>query len=80
MVDEISKRGIPCFQGSCSEVYLEGAFDGTGWRPADRLPNAKLLGETSLMFLVHLTLTDTEISRTCEVLADVLQQAQSVGC
>ena len=48
-----NKAGIPCYQGSCSEVYLEKTFDGTGFRPTERLPIAKELGETSLMFLVH---------------------------
>lgn len=64
----INAEDVPCFSGSCSEVYLEKAFDGTGWRPETRLPNAKLLGETSLMFLCHPTLTEAEIEKTCEVL------------
>lgn len=72
---EISQRGVPAFSGSCSEVYLEKAFDGTGWRPEHRLAIAQELGETSLMFLVHPTLTDSEIRRTCEVLRDVMGQA-----
>lgn len=76
IVDEIVARGVPCYQGSCSEVYLEKAFDGTPWRPAQRLPNAKLLGETSLMFLVHPTLTEEEINKTCVVLSKILAQAQ----
>lgn len=76
VVNEITARGVPCFQGSCSEVYLERAFDGTGWRPDPRLPVAKALGETSLMFLVHPTLTKEEIIKTAEVLRKVLKQAQ----
>lgn len=76
IIDEIKARGIPCFHGSCSEVYLEKAFDGTPWRPDERLPHAKLLGETSLMFLVHPTLCEAEMDRTCVVLAEVLRQAQ----
>ncbi|MGJ8557407.1 MAG: DegT/DnrJ/EryC1/StrS family aminotransferase [Sulfitobacter geojensis] len=75
IVNEIVSRGVPCFQGSCSEVYLERAFDGTGWRPAERLPVAKDLGETSLMFLVHPTLTQVEITKTAEVISEVLGQA-----
>lgn len=75
IVAEIKARGVPCMQGSCSEVYLEKAFDGTGWRPGNRLPNAKELGETSLMFLVHPTLTDAEIVKTCDVLRTVLAHA-----
>jgi dTDP-4-amino-4,6-dideoxygalactose transaminase len=70
-------RGVPCFQGSCSEVYLEKAFDGTGYRPAERLTVAKELGETSLMFLVHPTLSRANMKKTCAVLAHVLEMASS---
>jgi dTDP-4-amino-4,6-dideoxygalactose transaminase len=72
---EISAREVPVFSGSCSEVYLEKAFDNTGWRPASRLPVARELGETSLMFLVHPTLTQLEIDKTCSVLKTVMQLA-----
>lgn len=75
IISEMMAQGVPCFSGSCSEVYLEKAFEGTGWQPAERLAVAKELGETSLMFLVHPTLTDAEISKTCEVLSRVMQQA-----
>jgi dTDP-4-amino-4,6-dideoxygalactose transaminase len=68
---EINEKGVPCYSGSCSEVYLEKAFDNTGFRPNERLPLAKELGETSLMFLVHPTLTEEEIQRTCDVLTEV---------
>ncbi len=77
IVDEVVARGVPCYQGSCSEVYLEKAFNGTPWRPAQRLSNAKLLGETSLMLLVHPTLTAEEMDKTCSVLAEVLAQVQA---
>jgi dTDP-4-amino-4,6-dideoxygalactose transaminase len=75
IIEAINGHGVPCYQGSCSEVYLEKAFDGTGWRPKTRLPVAKELGETSLMFLVHPTLTSTEIQKTCEVIKTVFSQA-----
>ncbi len=75
IVEAITAAGVPCYQGSCSEVYLEKAFDGTGWRPAQSLPAARELGATSLMFLVHPTLTEAEIAKTCAVVAEVLAQA-----
>ncbi|MND65466.1 dTDP-3-amino-3,6-dideoxy-alpha-D-galactopyranose transaminase [compost metagenome] len=75
ILSEISALGVPCFSGSCSEVYLEKAFDDTGWRPEERLSIAKELGETSLMFLVHPTLTEAEIEKTCKVIRSVMQQA-----
>lgn len=64
----INQHGVPCFSGTCSEVYLENAFDNTEFKPKMRLPNAKHLGETSLMFLCHPTLTEKEIKKTCDVL------------
>ena len=68
----INEAGVPCFSGSCSEVYLEKAFDNTNFRPSARLPAAKKLGQTSLMFLCHPTLTQAEIDKTCEVIESVV--------
>ena len=73
----INDRGVPCYAGSCSEVYREKAFTDCGLGPADRLPVARMLGETSLMFLVHPTLTAEHIDRTREVLAEVMLDAVS---
>jgi dTDP-4-amino-4,6-dideoxygalactose transaminase len=72
ILSEIAERGVPSFSGSCSEVYLEKAFDGTDYRPAQPLLVARELGETSLMFLVHPTLIAAEIEKTCAVLQDVM--------
>ena len=75
IIESINTQGVPCYQGSCSEVYLEKAFEGTEWRPQERLPVTKVLGETSLMFLVHPTLTESEIVKTCEVIKTVMTDA-----
>lgn len=75
IIDAIQAAGVPCYQGSCSEVYLERAFDNTGWRPLEALPVARVLGETSLMFLVHPTLTPIEIEKSCAVVAQVFTEA-----
>lgn len=75
ILDAINELGVPAYQGSCSEVYLEKAFDNTPWRPKERLKNAVELGKTSLMFLVHPTLTTEEINKTCDVIRSVLLQA-----
>lgn len=71
----VNEAGVPCYQGSCSEVYLEKAFDNTGWRPQKALPNAQTLGETSIMLLVHPTLTEAEMLKTAQVLATVASAA-----
>jgi dTDP-4-amino-4,6-dideoxygalactose transaminase len=78
IISEINAAGVPCYQGSCSEVYLEKAFDNTGWRPASRLPVAKDLGETSLMWLVHPTLSEGEIQKTCDAITNVMAQASKI--
>ncbi|MEO7364874.1 MAG: DegT/DnrJ/EryC1/StrS aminotransferase family protein [Sphingomicrobium sp.] len=75
IVAELNALDIPAFQGSCSEVYLEKAFDGTGLRPPKRLPVARELGETSLMFLTHPTLTDGDVRRTCAAIEQVFSSA-----
>ena len=74
IMNEIAALGVPCFSGSCSEVYLEHAFDGTPWRPVERLVNAKTLGETSLMFLVHPTLSQESMHKTVTVTQQVINQ------
>lgn len=75
IIEEMNTQGVPCYSGSCSEVYLEKAFDNTGFRPDERLPVAKELGETSLMFLVHPTLIEENISTTCRVIHDLFSEA-----
>lgn len=75
IMNEINKLGVPCFSGSCSEVYLEKAFTQNSVRPTQRLPAAKELGETSLMFLVHPTLTENEINQTCSAIKTVAEKA-----
>lgn len=73
IIQAITERGVPCYSGSCPEIYLEKAFSGQ--RPIDRLPQAQQLGETSLMLLVHPTLTADEMSKAATVLSDVMRQA-----
>jgi dTDP-4-amino-4,6-dideoxygalactose transaminase len=75
IVSAITERGAACFAGSCSEIYRERAFEGTGWRPASPLTGAHMLGETSLMFLVHPTLSEDYLHQVCDVTEDVISQA-----
>lgn len=69
---EINALGVPCFSGSCSEVYLEHAFDNTRWRPQQRLENAQVLGDNSLMFLVHPTLSANSLEKTVAAIDRVI--------
>ena len=74
IMNEIVARNVPCFSGSCSEIYLEKAFSAN-LRPPDRLPVAKELGETSLMFLVHPTLTSRHMDEIAGTVGDVMASA-----
>jgi len=72
---EIEAAGVPCGVGSCAEIYLEKAFVDRGWGPKQRLPVAKALGETSLMFLVHPTLTEGQMGSMARVIRNVIESA-----
>jgi dTDP-4-amino-4,6-dideoxygalactose transaminase len=75
VVDAINARGVPCFVGSCSEIYLEKAFEGSPSRPRHRLPVARELGETSLQFHVHPTLTAEDMRYVCAEVHAVMTEA-----
>jgi dTDP-4-amino-4,6-dideoxygalactose transaminase len=75
IMSAIEAEGVPCYAGSCSEIYLEKAFDGI--RPPSRLPVAKELGETSLMLLVHPTLSDADIGDTIMAVRKVMKHASA---
>lgn len=78
VMNAIIAEGIPCFSGSCSEIYREKAFIVAGYGPPERLPVAKELGETSLMFLVHPTLTDEDMVDTCKAVEKVFRAAMLI--
>jgi dTDP-4-amino-4,6-dideoxygalactose transaminase len=71
----INAEGVPCFTGSCPEIYREQAFTDRNWAPLERLPVARMLGETSLMFLVHPTLGEVEMTDTVAAVRKVMQAA-----
>jgi len=75
IMNEMVARGVPCFSGSCSEVYLEKCFQDAGLAPPQPLPVAHELGDTSLMFLVHPTLEPEHIELTCRTLREVMAEA-----
>ena len=75
----VNDRGIPCYTGSCSEVYREKAIVDRGLGPKHRLLIARQLGETSLMFLVHPTLMAEHIDKTCDVLTEVMKNVVEIG-
>jgi len=70
----VTAEGIPAFTGSCPELYLEKAFP-KDLRPPNRLPVARELGETSLMFMVHPTLDRGDMEDAAAALLKVMDQA-----
>jgi dTDP-4-amino-4,6-dideoxygalactose transaminase len=75
VMNAVLEQGGACFSGSCSEIYLEKAFDDPDLRPPTPLPVARELGETSLMWPVHPTLPEDELARTCAAIREVMGQA-----
>jgi dTDP-4-amino-4,6-dideoxygalactose transaminase len=70
----INAEGIPCFSGVCPEIYLERAFR-ENWCVGNRMTVARRLGETSLMFLVHPTLSENDMLDTCHAVEKVMKAA-----
>jgi len=68
-------KGIPCSIGVCPEVYLEGLFKKLRRRKEERLPVAKQLGETSMMFLVHPTLNEDNMYYILAEMQKILKKA-----
>lgn len=75
IVNEINNRGVPCFHGSCPEIYLEAAFERTPWRPKENLLNAQRLGNESVMLTTHPSLTKENISKTYETIQQTLKKS-----
>ena len=75
ILSEIAALGYPALSGSCSEIYLEKCFQNAGLAPAERLPVARELGETSLMFLVHPTFTPEQMAGYAQTVRSVVQKA-----
>lgn len=77
IMNSISAEGVPCLSGSCSEIYLEKAFSDSPHVPAVLLPNAKELGETSLFFPVHPTISEDDLRHTLQAV-DKLMETSSL--
>lgn len=75
VMQAVAEQGVPCFSGSCGEIYLENCFEKYGLRPAERLPTAQALGETSLLFLIHPTLTEKDMQKAIAAVNKVLEAA-----
>lgn len=75
ILSECDARGIPCRNGVCGEIYMEKAFEKAGLRPKERLPVARELGETSLMFMIHPTLSEAHMHDMADRMSAVFAEA-----
>ncbi|MGI9263258.1 MAG: DegT/DnrJ/EryC1/StrS family aminotransferase [Woeseiaceae bacterium] len=75
IADTLNRKGVPVFSGSCPEIYREKAFDQTSFRPSVPLSAARKLGDESLAFLVHPTLTESDMCFVCDTIEAVMAEA-----
>ncbi len=76
IIRAINAEGIPCGTGSCSEVYLEKVWDNIACvRPKERCIIASELGESSLMFMVHPTLSEDDMYTVVKAVDKVMDLA-----
>ncbi len=75
IISEITKLGYPAFSGSCGEIYLEKCFKDANLGPKERLPIAKELGETSITFLVHPTISIEQMEDYSNCIIKVIKKA-----
>lgn len=72
LVAELHEVGVPAGSGTCPEIYREAAFVAAGLGPAQPLPVAQRLGETSLMLPVDPTLGAEAMTAMGERLRDLV--------
>ena len=75
IIESINEEGYPAFTGSCSEIYLEKCFINKEIKPTMELMNAKELGKTSLMFLVHPTIKQNQMEKYAQTIKNVIIKA-----
>lgn len=75
--EAINTAGVPCMHGSCSEIYQETAFiEYRSNKTVSSIISAEL-GRTSLMMLLHPTMSNLEISKSALVAVGVMEQASN---
>jgi dTDP-4-amino-4,6-dideoxygalactose transaminase len=75
LMQVLGEAGMPVFSGSCAEMYLEQSFQQAGLAPQARFPVARKLGDTSLMFLVHPTITEAEMAAMNRCIGEIFAAA-----
>lgn len=76
IVQSLLAEGVPCFSGSCGEIYKEKAFkESELCSEGYFLSTARELAGTSLMFLLHPTLKQQDIYDVCRAVSKVMSHA-----
>ena len=78
IIESINERGVPCFVGSCGEIYREVAFKDNFQNHYKCHKNAHDLFQTSLAFLVHPGISKKAMKYTVDVVRDVLKMATGI--
>ena len=86
VIEALNTAGVPCNTGICPEIYKEKAFTKDNCRIQGDLkdssgkaylPVARRLGESSVMFMVHPTLTPASIGYVVDQVHRVMKRAVS---
>jgi len=77
LMSVINSKQVPCFSGSCSEIYIEDCFKRYGFQPKKPLANAKQLTETSLLLPLAPTLTSEALGHNIEMILEALTEQES---
>ena len=70
IINQLVTAGVPCFSGSCAEIYREKLFANLS--SFYRLPNATSFSDYALCFLVHHTITPEQLMVMKENINQVL--------
>ena len=72
LIEQFNKKKIECTVGSCPEIYREKIFKNLGIYQKKRLQNAKLLGESSIMFPINPNKSLTKIKAEINSIKKIL--------
>ena len=74
---EANALGAPVQSGGCSEIYREKAFEAFVGPNQPTLPNARMLGETSILAPVDPTLSQSDVAAIGRILRAVIISASN---
>ena len=74
LIQQLNKNKINCGVGSCPEIYREKVFKKLKLYPKKRLPNAKLLGETSIMFPINPNKSEREVKSEINLIKKIFNR------